>query len=645
MKQILRKNIASGTGLLIAVALFFAVNIISNLTLYSVRLDLTDNKLYTLSHGTRDILASLKEPLILRLYLSQKLVSNFPQIQSYSVRVKELLEEYQRDSNGKIRLSIIDPEPFSKEEDRAVGYGLQGIPVEGGSATFYFGLAGSNSTDNQQVIPFLQPDRGQFLEYDLTKLIYRLAHPKPPVIGLISTLPMQGAPNLPMAMRAGPSPWVVYQQISELFKVRTLGKDIRAIPRDVDVLMLVHPKGLGQDTLYAIDQYVLHGGRALIFMDPDAEADQPPGASPLLAQGGIQHSDLGPLLEAWGVELVPGKAVGDVNGAKKIRFDKDGRMLIRDYPIWFDVPPEQMDEQDIITANLDKVTLASAGALKKLKGATIKFTPLLWSSTQSMEYPVSRLTVIDPDSLMSDFHPAGSFTLAARITGEVKTAFPGGPPKPKDKADKDGAKDTAGEADAAPAGKQLMKSIKPVNLIIVADTDMLQDRFWVHVQNFIGRRIILPTSSNGDFVINALDNLSGSNDLISVRSRGNFSRPFTRIRDIQQVAERRYQKKERELRDKLRQTEQQLQDLQSQRKDNNAFILSKEQQQEITRFRQEKVTIRRELREVQHRLREDIEKLEGRVKFVNIGLVPILIGIGGIAAGIYRARHRQSRAS
>lgn len=642
MRQMLRKNLTSGTALLIAVALFFAVNIISNLSLKSVRFDLTANKLYTLSEGTRNILASLEEPVTLRLYLSQKLVSNFPQIKSYSVRVKELLEEYQRDSNGKIRLRIIDPEPFSEEEDRAVGYGLQGVPVEGGSATFYFGLVGTGSTNTQQVIPFLQPDRGQFLEYDLTKMIYRLSHPKPPVVGLLSTLPMKGGPDSPMAPPSGSKPWVVYQQMTDLFKVRDLKRDITAIPKDVDVLMLVHPKGLSKATLYAIDQYVLRGGRALIFMDPDAEADQAGGASPFASQQPPQHSDLGPLLKSWGVRMVPGVAIGDTNGAKKIRFEKDGRTLIRDYPIWFGVPPEQMDQNDIVTANLDKLTLASAGVLEKIKGAVTKFTPLFWSSDQSMKYKVSRLTVIDPDSLMGDFHPEGSFTVAARITGEVKTAFPDGPPKAeadhKDKTKGNAAKQTA------PPPKPLDKSVKPVSLIIVADTDMLQDRFWVHVQNFIGRRIVMPTASNGDFAINALDNLSGSNDLISVRSRGDFSRPFVKIRNLQQQAEQHFQKKEQELRNRLQQTEQQLQELQNQRKDSSGLLMNKQQQQEITRFREEKVKIRKELREVQHHLREDIETLEGWVKFINIGLIPILIGIGGVIAGLYRLKRRNSNA-
>lgn len=635
MKQLTRRNLTSGTGLLIAVVLFLAVNIISNLALKSVRFDLTENKLYTLSQGTRNILAGLDEPITLRLYLSKKLASNFPDINSYSVRVKELLEQYQRVSNGKLTLDIIDPEPFSAEEDRAVGYGLQGIPVEGGTATFYFGLAGTNSTDKQEVIPFLQPDRADFLEYDLTKLIYRLSHPKPPVVGLISTLPIEGGPPLPMAAGDNRQPWVVYEQMGQLFNMRTLGTKIGVIPKDVDVLMLVHPKGLSQSTLYAIDQFVLRGGHVLAFVDPDAEADRQQGASPFGGMQTPQHSDLGPLLKDWGVSFADDKVVADAQGAKKIRLQRGGRLLLRSYPIYFDVPSGQMDQQDIVTANLDKVTMASAGALEKAKGAATTFTPLLRSSAQAMEVNASQLIFPDPDGLMSRFHPQGRYTVAARITGNLATAFPNGPPKSDDKG-KDKVKT------GQPPGPQLKKSAKAANIIVVADSDMLEDRFWVHTQNFVGQRIALPTSGNGNFVINALDNLGGSNDLISVRSRGNVSRPFTKVRALQQSAEQRFRKKEQELREKLRTTEQQLQSLRSQKQGGDALILNSAQQQEITRFRHDKIRIRKELREVQHQLRKDIAGLEGWVKFINIGLIPIVIVIGGLSAGVYRLRRSQS---
>jgi len=635
MKQLTRRNLTSGTGLLFAVALFLAVNIISDFAFKSIRFDLTENKLYTLSQGTRNILAGLDEPITLRLYLSKKLASNFPDINSYSVRVKELLEQYQRVSNGKITLDIIDPEPFSAEEDRAVGYGLQGIPVEGGTATFYFGLAGTNSTDKQEVIPFLQPDRADFLEYDLTKLIYRLSHPKPPVVGLISTLPLEGGPPQPMAAAQDSQPWVIYEQMTQLFNVRTLGTNISAIPKDIDVLMLVHPKGLSQSALYAIDQFVLRGGHVLAFVDPDAEADRQPGASPFGGMQTPQHSDLGPLLKDWGVKFVDNKVVGDVKGAKKIRLQRGGRLLIRDYPIYFDVPPDQMDGQDIVTANLDKVTLASAGALEKDNGAATTFTPLLRSSAQAMEFNATQLIFPDPDGLMSKFHPQGRYTVAARITGDITTAFPNGPPKPDDKGQ------NKGKPEQSP-GPQLKKSTKAANIIIVADSDMLENRFWVHTQNFIGQRIAVPTSGNGNFVINALDNLGGSNDLISVRSRGNVSRPFTKVRELQQSAEQHFRSKEQELREKLRNTEQQIQSLRSQKQGNDALILNSAQQQEIARFRQDKIKTRKELREVQHQLRKDIEGLEGWVKFINIGLIPIIIVVGGLFAGVYRSRRKQA---
>lgn len=635
MRQVLRKNMLSGTGLLIAVALFLAVNIISNLTFTSSRLDLTEDKLYTLSQGTRNILSALEEPVTLRLYLSQALAANLPGIKSYAIRVKELLQEYQRRAGGKIHLSVIDPEPFSEAEDRAVGYGLQGIPVEGGSATFYFGLVGTSSTEEEEVIAFFQPEREEFLEYDITKLVYRLSHPEQPVIGLLSTLPLQGAgQGRPMPPQAGAPPWMIYNQMDQLFTIRTLAKDLTTIPAEVDILMLVHPKGLSDTALYAIDQFMLRGGRALVFADPYAEGEQTQaGRPPVAAQGAPRHSELGPLLDAWGIKLATDKVVGDLQGAKRIRYNRDGRMQVSDYPVWIDIPAKQLNKEDIVTAELDTLTLASAGILQQRNDSGTEFIPLIRSGAKATRFDTSRMAMIDPQGLLSDFEPQGQFTLAARITGELHTAFPQGPPPAAEDSDQDAAPAPSGHID---------RSTRPANLIVVADSDMLRDRFWVQVQNFIGQRIALPTSGNGNFVINALDNLSGSNDLISVRSRGDYTRPFTRVREIQQQAEQRFRKKEQELRTRLRETEQKIQQLQQQRQDGNALILSEQQQQEIARFREEKVRIRKELRDVRHRLRKDIERLETRLKFINIGLVPLLIAIGGIIAGLYRMRRRQS---
>jgi len=633
-------KIMTGTGLVLAVVLFLAVNVLSN-RLQSTRLDLTDNQLFTLSEGTANILRGLQEPVHLRLYLSEKLATGLPGISSYAVRVRELLEEYRRLASGKLQLSVIDPEPFSEEEDRAVGLGLQGIPVNDGTSTFYFGLVGTGSTDEEQVIPFFQPDREEQLEYDVTQLIHQLANPRQKVVGLLSTLPMTGMPGMQfMQQQAGSEPWVVYDQMQQSFEVRSLEAEVDVIPEDVDVLMLVHPKALSDRTLYAIDQFVLNGGRLLAFVDPVAEGD----TARAMGMGGPAGSDLGPLLEAWGVAYDSGKVVADLRNSKKVRFNHSARSAVVDYPVWIDVPPENFDRDDVITSQLDVLTFATAGALSAAEEAQTEFASLISTGPEAHTYDASRMgPMLDPRDLLRDYRADGQYTLAARLSGNVKTAFPEGrPEKPAEESAEPDAAQPEQPEEALP--EHIAESVEPVNVLLVADTDVLQDRFWVQVQNFLGNRIALPSAANGSFVVNALDNLSGSNDLISVRNRGTSDRPFTRLRVLQQQAELRFLEKERELQARLQEAEQKLLDLQRRKQGTGELLLSAEQKAEIARFRDEKVRVRKELRQVQHQLRKDIDALESQLKFANIGLVPMLIGIGGVVVGMRQVRRRKRRA-
>ncbi|HEC16087.1 MAG TPA: hypothetical protein ENI99_05890 [Sedimenticola sp.] len=630
----MNRKILTGTGLAIAVALFLAANIVSNAAFRSFRLDLTDNKLYTLSEGTRNILKGLEEPITLRLYISKKLAARLPTLNSYTVRVRELLEEYQRNAGDKIELLVLDPEPFSEEEDRAVSYGLQGVPIDDSNTIFYFGLAANNSVDDEEIIPFFQPDREEQLEYDLTQLIYKLAHPKKPVVGIISTLPIQGDASAAFMRRhSATQPWIILEQIRQLFSVRMLEKEVEQIPSDVDVLMLVHPRGMSSKTLYAIDQFVLGGGRSLVFVDPYAEAQQSEGDpdNPLAAMQAPRNSELDSLLNAWGLELVAGKVAADMQAAKRIQARLGRRNQVFEYPVWMDLQERHYNKEDIVTQRLGGITLATAGILMAKEGAGTTMTPLLETGEQAMQVDATQLGMFtDPRALLRNYRPGGKrLTLAARISGPVKSAFPDGRPDA-------GKEEQAGH---------LTESKGAVNLIVVADSDLLDDRFWVRVQDFMGRRIAIPTSANGSFVTNALDNLTGSNDLISVRNRGSFARPFTKLDEFRKEAEKRFLEKEQQLQTRLRETEQKLRELQNRKQEGDLLALSAQQQQEIANFRREKVNIRKELRNVQHELRKDIEHLEGWIKFINIGLVPLLIGLGGIAHGLYRLRRRRAAQS
>ncbi len=637
-------RLLTGSGLAIGVVLFFAVNVFSNVVLRSARFDLTDQQLYTLSEGSRKILQSLDEPLTLRFYLSKKLATGLPGIHGYANRVLELLQEYEQVAGGKLILHVIDPEPFSEEEDRAVGYGLQGVPLDKGNVQFYFGLVGASATDDRELIPFFQQTREEFLEYDLTKLVYQLANPKRTVVGLLSTLPLEG--GLPAALlqtQGGGAPWMIMNSIREVMEVKALEETVTEIPEDIEVLMVVHPKELGDPTLYAIDQFVLRGGRALVFVDPHSEADQPPpNPGNPMGMPGPRHSDLGKVFDAWGVELVKGKVAGDLPLAKKVNVQKLSRTFVSDYPIWIDLAPKHLNSEDIVTAKLPSLTMASAGILRKKEGREIAWTPLVETDEQAMQIDSSRLMLMpDVEGILRDYRPEGEkLTLAARMTGKVQTAFPDGRPRAEESALEETEHDDANAQKESHAPPHLAESAESIHVIVVADTDVLHDRFWVQVQNFLGQRIAIPTAANNRFVVNALDNLTGSPDLISVRNRGSFSRPFTLVKAIQQEAEQRFRQKERALQQRLKDTERKIRDLQKKKEDQTALILSVEQQAALNEFRQQLVATRKELRSVQHELRKNMEHLEGMVKFLNIGLMPLVIAVGGLLFSAWNTRRR-----
>jgi ABC-type uncharacterized transport system involved in gliding motility auxiliary subunit len=613
---------------LVALAvLFLAVVMLSNVGLRGMRVDLTQNRLYTLSRGTQQVLAELREPVNLYFYFSREAAAKqAPLIMPYATRVREFLEELAARSNGKIHLRIVDPQPFSDDEDRAGEFGLQSLQSGGGDA-LYFGLAGTNSTDGRSAIPAFQADREEFLEYDVAKLINELGTPKKPVIGLISTLGMQGQFN-PMTGQMG-DPWPIYTQLEELFTVRPLTPDTDHIDQDVDVLMLVHPKHLAQKTLYAIDQFVMRGGRILLFVDPNAGGDtsgQDP-SNPMAGMMADHSSDLEPLLKAWGVDYDPTKVIGDLELGLEVRTNAQSPP-VRHIGI-LGLGHDDMDHKDVLTASLDKINLATAGWVAARPGAKIAFEPLLLSSTSAAPIPAQRFNALtDPSTLRDGFKPTGiRYALAARITGPVDSAFPQGPP-PDEKAP------------AGPPAAHLTKSAQPANIVIIADTDMLMDYMWVQMHEVFGQRVAQAFANNGDLVANILDNLSGSSALISVRGRATFSRPFDRVEALRRQADDRLRSKALELQSELQQTEAKLTELQNKRNDQSSLTLSPEQEAELKRFVAEKARVRKELRETQRGLDVDIDRLDSWLKVVNIAIAPLCVAVAGIIILSLRRRRR-----
>jgi len=621
------KRTGYGVGGLLALAvLFLAIVMLSNAGLRGVRLDLTQNKLYTLTPGTRQVLADLKEPVNLYFYFSRDAAAKqSPLIMPYATRVREFLEEIAARSNGKVHLRVIDPQPFSEDEDRAAEFGLQSLQSGTGDA-LYFGLAGTNSTDGRSAIPSFQPDREEFLEYDVAKLIHELGTPKKPVIGLMSSLGLQGQFDPSTGQMS--EPWPIRAQIEQIFTVRPLTSDVDHIDKDVDVLMVVHPKNLPTKTLYAIDQFVMRGGRMLLFVDPNSGADtsgQDP-QNPLASAMANHSSTLEPLLSAWGVSYDPGKVIGDLELGLEVRSSLQAPPT-RHIGI-LGLRHADMAPKDVVTASLDVINMATAGALAARPGAKTTFEPLLLSSTSAAPLPAERFSALsDPSTLRDGFRPTGvRYALAARLTGPVDSAFPQGLPADQKPA-------------SGPPLAHMPKSVAPANIVIIADTDLLMDYMWVQTRQMLGQKIAQAFANNGDLVANVLDNLSGSSALISIRGRASFSRPFERVEALRRLADDRLRSKALELQSELQQTEAKLTELQSKRNDQTSLMLSPEQEQELKRFTAEKTRARKELRETQRGLDVDIDRLESLIKILNIAVAPLIVAVaGGFILGLRRRR-------
>ena len=622
------KRSTLGGGVLVALALLFVgLTILFSHALRGWRLDLTQNHLYTTAPGTNRILASIKEPINLYFFYSEKTATQIPQISTYAVRVREFLEELASRSNGRVHLHVIDPQPSSEDEDRASELGVRAAPV-GAAGNLYFGLAGTNSTDGHQAIEFFDPAKEEFLEYDVVKLIYQLANPKKPVLAWLSGIPMTASFDQQSGQMR--EPWVTYTQAQQLFDVRPLEPNATKIEPDVSVLVLVHPKNLTPAAQFAIDQYGLRGGHIVAFVDPLAEADQS-GAdpqNPLAAMAADKSSQLGPLLASWGVQFDPRQVVGDRARALAVS-TRQGEAPVQHLGI-LGLDQSSMASGDVITSGLSNVNVETAGYLQPVKGAAVKFEPLLQSSTEAAPIPVEKFAMLfDPSKLRDGFKPTGQrYTIAARVSGNVKSAFPAGAPP----------------GVTLPAGQTALKeSARPLHLVIFADTDILSDFLWVHEQNLFGQRVAQAFASNSDLLMNTLDNMAGSTDLISVRGRASFQRPFERVEALRRKADDRFRAKEQELEAQLRDTEEKLTALQTKRNDKSAVILTPEQEKELDRFQDEKLRIRKELRAVRAGLNEEIKGLGTQLKILNIIIVPFAFALGALLIWLSRKRRREQR--
>ncbi len=614
---------------------FVAAVTANNSLLTGLRIDLTEDDLYTVSPGTRNVLASIVEPINVYLFFSDSESADIAPLRNYANRVREMLEEFEGAADGNLVLHVIDPVPFSEEEDQAAQFGLQPISL-GIGQTLYFGLAATNSIGDREVIEIFNPDRERFLEYELARLIYSLARPDKVVVGFHAGVSMAAGFD-PQTQRVT-EPWVAYSQAGQLFEIRTLPPNFTEIDEDIGVLWLVHPRDLDDGSLYAIDQFVLDGGRALIFLDPFAEVDMAMAAMDPAAMAQGSASDLAPLLSGWGVEFSASEVVADNRYALSVTTGVDPRPVRHLGLLGLD--ETALDAEDVITDGLYNLNLGTAGHFSATEDSGVELQPLLFSSNEADTMPAIQMQMLtDPEALLDSFAPSGeTYVFAARLTGPMSSAFPEGPPT-------DDVPDTEAEVEEPTPNSNHLASTDSANIILVGDVDILSDRLWVQVQNFLGQQLATAFANNGDFLVNALDNLSGSADLIGIRARGSYSRPFTRVQDLRRQADAEFRATEQRLQAELTETENRLSELQDARTDQGSLLMSDEQQAELQRFLDEQVRIRQELRAVQRNLDRSIERLGTVLQIINIGLVPLLLTVAALSAVVVRRRRRREGTS
>lgn len=601
-----RPRLRASIALLLLAVLYVLLVLGSSAALSGARIDLTADKLYTLSPGTEHIVESLRQPLQLTLYYSERASHELPALRAYRQRVGDMLQEIARRSHGRIALDTVDPLPYSEDEDRATAAGLSAMPGAAGGEKLYFGLAARNTVDGRSgAIPFFLPDREPFVEYDIAKLLHDLSETRKPRVDILSGLPIAGGTDA--ATGQPQRPWSVLTQLRQLFDVRVLDAGaLEQVDASTGVLMLIAPHDLPQDALQAIDRYVQRGGHLVVFVDPDAEVD------------GGRASDMPKLLKAWGIAFDPDQIVLDRGRALAIQPTPDAPPVR--HPAVLGFTGADLNRDDPVTAALGVINVSSAGHFELVPGTRTKLIPLIQTSADAMLSAAQRVRdASDPAALYNGYTATGErYVIAARARGHFAPAF---------------AQDATGSN---------ARTSRENQMLLIADTDLLSDRMWVQLTPAFGQLLMNAFANNGDFVVNAVDNLSGPSDLIAIRGRAVADRPFTTVDNLRRAADEKFKAKQTELLDELADTEARLSALQSSGGE-RSMTLSAPQKTTVEQFMTRKVQIRGELRDVQRRLDADIETLGTRLKFIDTLLMPILLTLIALGFAGWRAHRRNAQ--
>ena len=612
-----------------------------------VRIDATAESIYSLSDGTKAMLAKIEEPVTIDLYFSEN-ASGLPiAYKNYAERVQEMLRQYVRASRGKLSLNVINPRPDTPEEEKATASGLTPQVAQQGGEQFFFGLIVTQA-DQQKTIPAFTPQREQFLEYDLSKLVYSVQQLDKPKLGLLTSLPLQGTSpqemQMMMMMRRQPQPsQMVMNELEQSFQIVSIEPTATELPAGLDIVVVAHPQNVSPKLQFAIDQFLLGGKPVFIAVDPSSQhfKRQSNPQQQMMGQGPQNvSSDLPTLLNAYGIQYDPQKVVGDLENATQVQTGGGG---IARYPIWLSLRgKEAFNQVSMPTAQLNSAMFIESGSIAKKEGANVTFTPLVETSSQAGDIASMMLQFAQPDDVAKQITPSGKKTIAALVTGKFKTAFPDGPPKdekPADDAAKtDEAKKEEPKKEETKATDFLKETKGTSNLFVIADTDWLFDDYSVRKFNFFGQTAAEPFNDNLALAANTIEFLGGSPDLISIRGKGTSLRPFTVVRRMEAAAQKQYQAKLSELDARLQQVQTKLSELQGKKGESNRLVATPEMAKAIEDFQKQQATIRGERREIRRALREDIDRLENRLLVINLLATPLLVGVFGI--WFYRSRKK-----
>ena len=623
---VFKKALLSVTGLVVLFLILVLVNILVSYA--NVRWDATEDKSYSLSKGTRAILGAMSQPVTVKFFYSQSNPDIPSHIKLYARRVKDFLTEYERESKGMLKLEMVDPRPDSDEEEWAQKYGLQPVQASGGDP-ITCGLV-FTAADREETMEWLDPSKEQLLEYDITSIIQGLQNPEKKSVGIITSLPVFGSGARAPMPGQPPSPeWIFVTEMKKIYDVQEIKPSVRLIDPSLDLLMVVFPKDMTPQLEYAIDQYVLAGGKALIFVDPLCVSYRSGRQQDFMRSSG---NALDRVFKAWGVKMDSGKAVADYGQPTQVR---TSQTATEENPLMISARGEAFNREDIITAGLESMLFPVAGAIMRTGDdmtASVKdyaFETLVDSSEDAAVVDAFK-AFLGPDAVKKDFVPAKRrFNIIVRLHGTFNTAFPDGPPKPE-------------SPDVPPVDEtkypQLKAGKKPATLVIVSDADMLADNFYVQRRNFFGINVSEMFNDNLNFLSNSSEMLTGSDDLIGLRSRGKIDRPFTAVLELRKRAKAQWMDKEKELVKQIEETNRKLQQLESEKDASQKMIISPEQEAEVAKFKAQKQQISRQLKQVRKNLRADIETLGATLKGINIFLMPLLVSIVGICFAVYRQR-------